>query len=44
MDLDVALEEIKYAGARSNAKNWIVCDANFGLLKRDINLAKAIEK
>ena len=29
---------------RSKAKNWIVCDANFGLLKRDVELAKAIRK
>ena len=44
MDLEVALEEIKYVGKRSKAKNWIVCDANFGLLKRDVELAKAIRK
>ena len=44
MDLDIALEEIKYVGKRSKAKNWIVCDANFGLLKRDVELAKAIRK
>ena len=44
MDFDIAIEEIKYVGAMSNAKNWIVCDANFGLLKRDINLAKAIRE
>ena len=39
-----AIEEIEYIGARSQAKNWIVCDANFGILKRDIELAKAIRK
>ena len=44
MDLDVALEEIKYVGEKSEAKNWIVCDANFGLLKRDVELARAIRK
>lgn len=37
-----ALAEIEYIGARSKALNWIVCDANFGLLKRDVELAKAI--
>jgi len=42
MDLDQALSEIKYVGTRSNARNWIVCDANFGILKRDVELANAI--
>ncbi len=41
-DQDVAIAEIEYVGARSKAHNWIVCDANFGLLKRDIEIAKAI--
>jgi hypothetical protein len=42
LDFDVALEEIAYVGARSDALNWIVCDANFGLLKRDVDIAKAL--
>ena len=42
IDLDQSLEEIRYVGARSAARNWIVCDANFGILPRDIELAKAI--
>jgi len=42
MALDQALEEIDYVGARSDARNWIVCDANFGILKRDVELAIAI--
>lgn len=42
IDLDQSLEEIRYVGARSDARNWIVCDANFGILPRDIELAKAI--
>ncbi len=42
MDLDQALAEIAYVGQRSDARNWIVCDANFGILKRDVEIAKAI--
>jgi len=41
IDLDQALAEIAYVGERS-AANWIICDANFGILPRDIELAKAI--
>ena len=42
MDLEQALAEIAYVGERSEARNWIVCDANFGILKRDVELARAI--
>jgi radical SAM superfamily enzyme YgiQ (UPF0313 family) len=42
IDLDQSLAEIAYVGERSRARNWIVCDANFGILQRDIELAKAI--
>ena len=42
IDLDQALAEIAYVGERSDSANWIVCDANFGILPRDIELAKAI--
>lgn len=42
LDLDVALEEVAYIGERSKASNWIVCDANFGILPRDVEIAKAI--
>jgi hypothetical protein len=42
MDLDQSLAEIDYVGARSDARNWIVCDANFGILKRDVDIARAI--
>ena len=41
-ELDTTLEEIKYVGDRTQAKNWIFCDANFGILPRDIEIAKAI--
>jgi radical SAM superfamily enzyme YgiQ (UPF0313 family) len=44
LDLDQALAEIEYVGKRSNARNWIICDANFGILPRDVKLAQAIRK
>jgi putative methyltransferase len=44
LDMDQALAEIEYVGARSGARNWIVCDANFGILPRDLDLARAIRK
>ncbi len=40
--MDTVLQEIKYVGERSNAVYWIVCDANFGMLRRDVGIAKAI--
>jgi hypothetical protein len=42
MDFDVALAEIAYVGERADALNWIVCDANFGILKRDVDIARAL--
>ena len=42
IDLDQSLAEIAYVGEKSDATSWIVCDANFGILPRDIELAKAI--
>ena len=44
LGFDQAKAEIEYVGERSDARNWIVCDANFGILKRDIDLATAIRK
>jgi len=41
-DLENILAEIEYVAERSNANNWIVCDANFGLLPRDVDIARAI--
>jgi putative methyltransferase len=41
-DLDMALEDIAYVSARSRSRNWIFCDANFGILKRDVEIAQAI--
>jgi radical SAM superfamily enzyme YgiQ (UPF0313 family) len=42
LDFDQTLAEIAYIGPRSNSRNWIVCDANFGILKRDVAIAQAI--
>ncbi len=42
-DIDVALAEIDYVGERSSASSWILCDANFGILKRDADIARAIK-
>lgn len=44
MDFDVSLEEIEYVSQRSKAVNWIFCDANFGILKRDVEIAKKIKE
>jgi len=44
LDLNQALAEIAYVGDRSTARNWIVCDANFGILKRDVEIARAIRR
>ena len=43
-DLETALAEVRYIGARSTASNWLVCDANFGILKRDVAIAREIRK
>ncbi|MBT4770035.1 MAG: hypothetical protein HOO00_05860 [Rhodospirillaceae bacterium] len=43
-DLETALAEIDYVSSRSKARNWIVCDANFGILKRDVEIATAIRQ
>ena len=43
-DIEQPLAEIEYVGARSKASNWIICDANFGILPRDIDIAKAIRR
>lgn len=42
IDLDQALAEITYVGQKSKSRSWIFCDANFGILQRDIEIAKAI--
>ena len=44
LNIDTTLEEIKYIGKRSKANLWTICDANFGILKRDVEIAKAIRK
>ena len=42
IDMDQAIAEILYVGERSRARHWIICDANFGILPRDVEIAKAI--
>ena len=44
LELDTVLAEIDYVGSRSEANNWIICDANFGILKRDVEIARAIRQ
>lgn len=42
MDFGTTLAEYEYVSARSSARNWMLCDANFGILKQDIQLAEKI--
>jgi len=44
LDIDNTLQEIQYISERSKSRHWMICDANFGLLKRDVEIAKAIRK
>ena len=44
MDEDTVLREIEYVSEKSMATKWIFCDANFGILKRDVDLARAIKQ
>ena len=44
LELDSVHSEIAYVSARSTARNWIFCDANFGMLKRDVEIARAIRR
>ncbi|MFZ0035299.1 MAG: radical SAM protein, partial [Sedimentisphaerales bacterium] len=44
-NLDVIYEEIDYVAEKSAGQvNWIFCDANFGILPRDLDIAKKIRK
>ena len=43
-DIDVALAEIDYVGKHSLASSWVLSDANFGILKRDVDIARAIRR
>ena len=42
--LQRSLDEIAYVAKRSPSPRWIFADANFGILPRDIDLAKQIRK
>jgi len=44
LNIDNTIAEIEYIGKRTKVNNWIICDANFGMLKRDVTIAKAIRK
>ena len=44
LNIDNTILEIEYIGKRTKVNNWIICDANFGMLKRDVDIAKAIKK
>lgn len=44
-ELDVVYEEIDYvAGKSAGQVNWIFCDANFGILSRDLDIAKKVRE
>lgn len=40
--LETSLGEIEYIGRKSKARHWIIADANFGILKRDVDIAQSI--
>jgi len=43
--METVLEEIAYVGKMAKgARNWIICDANFGMLHRDVEIAREIRK
>jgi len=43
-DLDRVLEDINYVAKRSPSPRWIFADANFGMLKRDLEIAREIRR
>jgi len=43
-DLQTTLAEIEYLGRKTRARNWIIVDANFGILSRDVEIATAVRK
>jgi putative methyltransferase len=43
--LNVVYEELDYVAQKSSKQvNWIFCDANFGMLERDVEIAKKIRQ
>jgi radical SAM superfamily enzyme YgiQ (UPF0313 family) len=42
--LDRVLEEIRYISKRSPSPRWIIVDANFGMLERDVDIAREIRR
>jgi radical SAM superfamily enzyme YgiQ (UPF0313 family) len=44
-DLETVLKEVAHIGEHAKgAPNWIICDANFGMLPRDVKIAHAIRR
>ena len=44
MDFDTTIAEFEYVAKRSSHRNWVLCDANFGILKRDVMLAEKLRE
>jgi radical SAM superfamily enzyme YgiQ (UPF0313 family) len=43
-DIEQVIAELMYIAERSQAHKWIICDANFGMLSRDIEIANELRK
>ncbi len=44
-DINIVNDEIDYVSERSNGQlSWIFCDANFGILPRDVDIARRIRE
>ena len=44
-NIDVVFEEIDYVAEKSAGQvNWIFCDANFGILPRDLDIARKVRE
>jgi len=43
-DIEQVIAELEYIAERSQAYEWIICDANFGMLSRDIEIANELRK
>ena len=42
--LERSLQEIEYVAERSPAKHWVFADANFGILPRDLDIARKMRE
>jgi radical SAM superfamily enzyme YgiQ (UPF0313 family) len=43
-NIETTFAEIEYIAKKTKAENWIICDANFGMLSRDVEIAKTIRR